>query len=413
MQYLIIGAGPAGVTAAEEIRRRDAQGSISLLGDEAEPPYSRMAIPYLLTGQIDETGTHLRPSADHYDRLRIDTVKGRRVAKVDTSARQVEYHDGGRQGFDRLLIATGAHPVRPPIDGLDLPAVHSCWTLADARRIGALARPGAHVVLMGAGFVGTIVLEALARRGVVLTVVEMGDRMVPRMMDDVAGAMLKRWCEGRGVAVRTSTRITRIEARQAPALAVVLDSGDTLPADLVVVSAGVQPNIAFLAGSGIATRSGVLVDDHLCTNLPGIYAAGDVCQGADMLSGMPEVHAIQPTATEHGRVAAANMVGDRLAFIGSLNMNVLDTLGLVSTSFGHWQGNGGDAVRHHDGWRYLRLEFDGGSDRLIGAQTVGVTEHVGVLRGLIQSKCGLGRWKDRLMQHPEQFMQGYVGTVQV
>ncbi len=412
MHYVIIGAGPAGVTAAEAIRQGDPGGAISLIGDEPEAPYSRMAIPYLLTGQIDEAGTHLRPAVDHYARLGIDTLSGCRVTNIDPLGHQLSLDDGRRRGFDRLLIATGSHPSRPPIDGLDLPGVHHCWTLDDARRIAALAKPGAKVVLMGAGFVGTIVLEALARRRVALTVVEMGDRMVPRMMDDIAGTMLKRWCESRGVAVRTSTRIVGIDA-QAPSLGVRLEGGETLPADLVVVSTGVRPNLDFLAGSGIATAEGVLVDDHLQTNMPGIYAAGDVCQSADMVSGAAEVHAIQPTAAEHGRVAAANMVGNDLPFIGSLNMNVLDTLGLVSTSFGHWQGNGGSSVRHQDGWRYLRLEFDHAEDRLIGAQTVGLTEHVGVLRGLIQSKRRLGPWKDILMSHPEQFMQGYVATVGV
>lgn len=435
MRYVIVGAGPAGVTAAETIRRLDASGSIVLIGDEAEAPYSRMAIPYYLIGKVGEEGTHLRHEPNHYESLGIEYRKGRRVAKIDSSKNQITLDDGSHLDYNSLLLATGARPVQPPIEGLDLPGVHNCWTLADARKIAELAKPGSHVVLMGAGFVGTIVLEALAMRDVKLTVVEMGDRMVPRMMDDTAGNMLRDWCESKGVAVKTSTRITKIAttcdvpadkpkgfftrlfgnddekpegAAPDDALCVHLSDGSVLPAHVVVVSAGVKPNIEYLQGSGITIDQGVLVDDHLRTNLQGVFAAGDVCQSRDLMTGEFHVHAIQPTATEHGRTAAYNMTGHDMRFVGSLNMNVLDTLGLISCSFGTWQGEGGESVKlvDHDNWKYLRLEFKG--NKLIGAQLVGMTEHVGALRGLIQTARDLGEWKQVLLENPARFMDAYV-----
>ncbi|HRI93128.1 MAG TPA: FAD-dependent oxidoreductase, partial [Accumulibacter sp.] len=136
MRHLIIGNGPAGVVAAETLRRADAQAEITLLGDEAEPPYSRMAIPYLLSGKIGEAGTYLRKDADHFERLRIKLLHGR-AAALDAGQQTVTLSDGSTLAWDRLLIASGAHPVRPPIPGIDLPQVLSCWTLADARRIAA------------------------------------------------------------------------------------------------------------------------------------------------------------------------------------------------------------------------------------------------------------------------------------
>lgn len=431
MRYVIVGAGPAGVTAAEMVRQFDPESRITLVGDETEAPYARMAIPYFLVGKVGEDGTHIRPDPDHYQRLGIEHLR-RKVVRVRPSANQVILDDGTHLDYNQLLIATGASPIRPRIEGLGLPGVHSCWTLADARRIAELAKPGAHVVLMGAGFVGTIVLEALALRQVTLTVVEMGDRMVPRMMDEVAGTMLKRWCESKGVAVHTDTSITSIRPAAAAAekpglfsrlfggskaaapaggLTVQLSSGKALDADLVVVSAGVRPNIGFLEGSGIKIDQGILVDDHMRTNIPGVFAAGDVAQSRDLMSGEFHVHAIQPTATEHGRVAAANMTGHDVPFVGSLNMNVLDTLGLISSSFGIWQGVGGASARLVDaeGWRYLRLEFD--EDRLIGAQAVGLTDRVGALRGLIQSGVRLGAWKEVLLASPQRFGEAYVAKL--
>ncbi len=411
MDYLILGAGPAGVIAAETLRRTDPEGAVTLVGDEGEPPYSRMALPYLLAGNIDEAGAHLRHGDGHYERLGIRCVDGRAVS-VDAKGRSVTLDSAERLSFDRLLIATGSRPLRPPIPGMDLAGVENCWTLADARAIAARARAGARVVLMGAGFIGCIVLEALARRNVALTVVEMADRMLPRMMDETGGAMIKRWCEGKGVRVLTATRVTAIE-KKGDGLALALDSGETLEADLVVCATGVAPNVDFLDGSGIETDAGILVDHRLETSVPGVFAAGDVAQGPDFSTGERAVHAIQPTASEHGRIAALNMAGRETRYRGSLAMNVLNTLGLVSSSFGLWDGvDGGETARAVDaaGFKYLRLSFDG--DVVVGALALGLTQHVGVIRGLVQTRVRLGPWKDVLLAEPQRVMDAYLERTQ-
>jgi NADPH-dependent 2,4-dienoyl-CoA reductase/sulfur reductase-like enzyme len=428
MQHVIIGAGPAGVIAAETLRKADPRGDVILIGDEPEPPYSRMAIPYLLIERIQEAGTHLRHAADHYQKQAIQ-VRQDRVTAVDTVNRRLTLNSGAALTYDRLLIATGSRPIKPPVPGIDLPGVHPCWTLEDARHILRLAQPGARVVLIGAGFIGCIILEALAERGVDLTVVEMGDRMVPRMMNQTAGHLIKRWCEAKGVKVHTATRVNGIEAGPGPGalqrlaeavglgdgktashnLLVDLDNGHELAADLVISAAGVRPNVDFLRNSAVQLDQGVLVDQHLRTNVPEIFAAGDVAQGRDFSTGSYQVHAIQPTAGDHGRVAALNMAGRDAAFQGSFNMNVLDTLGLISSSFGLWMGvDGGDSVElcNPDEYRYLSLEFQ--DDVMVGATSLGLTQHIGVLRGLIQSRVKLGQWKDKLKQDPSRIMEAYL-----
>lgn len=411
MDYVIVGAGPAGVIAAENLRRADPAGKVVLIGDEPEPPYSRMAIPYLLAENIGEDGTHLRHGGGHYDGLGVEVLRDR-VAKVDTKGRQLTLEGGGTRSYDRLLIATGSRATRPPIPGMELDGVQNCWTLDDARRIAAEAQKDSRVVLMGAGFIGCIVLEALAKRGVQLTVVEMEDRMVPRMMDETGGELIKRWCESQGVTVLTSTKVESI-AQAADGLKLTLGDGKTLDADLVVCATGVKPNIAFLEGSGIATDTGVLVDERLQSSVEGVFAAGDVAQGPDFSTGERQIHAIQPTASEHGRIAALNMAGRETPYRGSLSMNVLATLGLISSSFGLWQGvkNGQQAKAvDKDGFKYLRLEFDG--DILVGALALGLTQHVGVVRGLIQTRAPLGEWKDRLLQDPHLVMNAYLECAQ-
>ncbi len=410
MRHVILGNGPAGVIAAETIRRHAPTDSITLIGDESGPPYSRMAIPYLLRGAITEAGMHLRKEPDHFMRLDIALRPGKATV-VDTVRQNVLLDDGAFVPYDRLLIATGATPLRPPIPGIDLPCVQNCWTLGDARRIMAMAQPGARVLQIGAGFIGCIILEALAARGVRLSVVEMADRMVPRMMGPAAGGMIRDWVERQGIAVHTSTGVEAIE-RDAP-FAVVLSTGERVPVDLVICAAGVRPNIGFLQDSPIRCLQGVLTDEHMQTTVAGVYAAGDCAEAFDVASGKTIVSAIQPNAADQGYCAGMNMAGRRAQLPGVTQINVLDTLGLVSTSFGQWQGiPGGDHAELTDAanFRHIRLEFDG--DVLVGSNAIGLTDHVGVLRGLTQSRVALGKWKDELLRNPLRVMEAYLASAQ-
>jgi NAD(P)H-nitrite reductase large subunit len=283
----------------------------------------------------------------------------------------------------------------------------------DARAIVARAKAGSPVVLIGAGFIGCIILEALVEREVSLSVVEKGDRMVPRMMDNVAGGLLQRWCENKGVRILTNSGVVGF-TKLGEGLSVNLDSGESLTADLVITAMGVRANIDFLSGAGIETDQGILVNAHLQTNWADIFAAGDVAQGRDFSTGANMVQAIQPTSVEHGRIAAINMAKEEMVtHQGSLNMNVLDTLGLISSSFGQWMGvDGGEqaTLLDEDEFRYMQLQFNG--NYLIGASTLGHTQHIGVLRGLIRSRVPLGVWKERLKKDPTRLMEAYLGSVQ-
>jgi len=415
MKHLILGAGPAGVIAAETIRKHAPADEILIVGDEPEAPYSRMAIPYLLMGKIGEAGTHLRHTGGHYDQLRITLRRGRAVG-LDPAARRVKLDDGSTLDYDRLLIATGSSPATPPIPGIAGSGVHSCWTLADARAIMALAKPGARVLQMGAGFIGCIIMEALAARGVKLAVVEMGDRMVPRMMGPTAGGMIKAWCRRKGVEVHTGARVERIDREASGVMKVKLSDGQVLDADLVISATGVKPNIGFLEHSGVRCLVGVLTDEHLQSNVPGVYAAGDCAEAFDKVSGQMIVSAIQPNAADQARVAALNMVGQAATLPGVTQINVLDTLGLISASFGQWEGlPDGEHVELTEpdeatGGRHLSLQFS--DDRLIGCNAIGWTQHVGVMRGLVEGRVPLGEWKGKLLHDPTRLMEAYLDAAQ-
>ncbi len=419
MRHVILGNGPTGVVAAETIRKKNPTDEIVIVGDEHERPYSRMAIPYLLEGKIAESGTLLRHDPHHWERTGISLVEARATA-IDTSASVVRLSNGDALPYDRLLIATGSHPVRPPIPGMDLPDVVSCWTLDDARKIQDRLRPGAKVLQMGAGFIGMIIMEAIAttvnKTGGKLTVVEMGDRVVPRMMTPEASRLIQAWSEKAGVEILCSTRVTSVATKAGGGVTVTFGDGAARDFDFVICATGVVPTIDYLKGSGveIGKLGGIVVDARMQTTVPGIYAAGDCTESVDFSTGDFMVNAIQPNAADQALVAGANMAGGAALTRGGLRMNVLETFGLISTSYGQWWGaEGGEHVEEVDAaeFRYIRLEFMG--DRVIGATVVGRTHHIGALRGLIQTGVKLtAEWKARLMTDPNKFMDAYLACGQ-
>jgi NAD(P)H-nitrite reductase large subunit len=407
MRHLILGAGPAGVTAAETLRKADPAASITLLGGEGEAPYARMALPYLLAGRIGEEGLRIRSDPDHYRSLGIELVQGR-ARSVEPSAGRVALEDGRVLPYDRLLVATGSRPTLQDIPGITLPGVRTCWTLEDARALLREARPGTRVVQMGAGFVGCIIMQGLVSLGVDLTILVRSGRMVSRMMNPPTSALIRRWCQAKGVKIRVETLPEAITAEEGH-LQVRLPGGEALPADLYLCLVGVKPSMAFLEGTGVATAAGILVDGTMATSVPGIYAAGDVAEHVDIVTGARSVNAIQPNAVDQGRIAALNMAGRPASSRGTFPFNILDTLGLLSSSFGAWQGvPGGDAVEVLDEarFRYLRLEFVG--DHLVGANAVGLSQAIGALRGLIEGRVPLGPWKARLRENPARIMEAYL-----
>jgi NAD(P)H-nitrite reductase large subunit len=377
-----------------------------------------MAIPYLLIGNVKEEGTYLRKNPNHFADLKVNVLRAQ-VKSASVATKTIALTDGKTVTYNTLLVATGSHPVHPPIPGMDAPGVHTCWTMDDARKIMARATQGARVLQLGAGFIGCIIMEALAARGVKLSVVEMGDRMVPRMMGPTAGGMIRDWCEAKGVQVFTGTKVESITAAADGVLQVKLSSGQTVEVDLVISAAGVRPAIGYLKDSGITCLLGVLTDEHMQTNAPGVYAAGDCAEAFDKVSGKTIVSAIQPNAAEQARVAGMNMVAFSRGLKAQANLkgvtqiNVLDTLGLISASFGDWQGRpGGEHVELTDkpAGRHLSLRFEG--DVLVGCNSVGWTAHVGVMRGLVEGQVKLGVWKDHLLKDPTKLMEAYLACAQ-
>ncbi len=402
-RHVIVGGGTAGWNAIATLRELDGGDSeIVLVADET--PYSRMVLPYYLARDIAESHVYIA-TPRKLAALNVEARLGARAVGIDAAANRLILEGGAEVEYDNLLLATGSSPVKAPVPGADGEGVHSFWTLPQARAVAAGAGAGARVAMIGAGFIAFTILNALVSRGVRLTVVELESRILPRMIDDAGAAIVQDWLVRRGVEVRTSAEVASIEDREGAKLLRFRDGPD-LEADMVIMATGIRPNVDWAAGAGLATNQGILVDAHCRTSVENIYAAGDIAEGPDAVTGERAVHAIEPTAMQHGRVAAANMAGRQTAYKGSLLMNIVDVLDLEVASFGHWDDAEAEVFEASLPGRpaYRKLLFRGG--RMTGAIILGktreiwTTNDVGMLKGLVYTGADLSAWKERLRKNP-------------
>jgi NAD(P)H-nitrite reductase large subunit len=253
------------------------------------------------------------------------------------------------------------------------------------------------------------------KRGWKLTVVERERQVLPRMLDAPAAKIVQQWLSQRDVAVHCSAAVQEIRAT-GDGKEVVLESGQAIPADIVILATGIRANTEFLAGSGLGIDQGILVDDRMRTNVEAIYAAGDVAQGPVLFGSERAVHAIQPTAVDHGRVAGANMAGREVHYPGSLLMNIVDICGLQGSSFGKWNDQQSEAftIENDAGYVYRKLLWTG--DQITGAiflgqpNDMGMLTDVGMVKGLMQTQTRLGSWKDYLRENPFDIRRAYVAS---
>lgn len=414
-RHVIVGGGTAGhnaITAIRQLEPRDEPSDLVLVS--AERPYSRMVLPYYLGRTIAESHV-FTATPGRLAQLGVKAHLGRRAVGLDARAGKLTLDDDTVLEYDDLLIATGSSAVRPPVPGADGPGVHSFWTLEQARRVVAEVSAGSHVVMVGAGFIAFTILNSILRLGARLTIVEIAPQILPRMIDRDGAGLVEAWLRKHGVEVRTSATLKAIE-QVGGKRRLSFEAGDPLDADVVIMATGIRPNLEWLRGSGIPVNRGVLVDDHLRSSVSTVYAAGDVAEGRDLVTGHPDVHAIEPTAMEHGRVVGANMAGRAVSYRGSLLMNIVDVCELDVASFGRWDDPQAEVVATVRPERPAYRKLLWHSDRLTGAMILGraddvwTTNDVGMLKGLVQTGVALGRWKERLSRNPFEIKPAFIAS---
>ena len=392
-QYVLIGNSAATLAAIDWIRKYDRQGRIILINREAGPAYSRVALPYYVAGEMTLDDLLIRQTAD-YKKAGVQLVDSAPVTEIDAGAEQVVLSDGRKIRYHRLLIGTGSMCVAPPIRGLDTITPHYLWTLDDAKGMRAAAEKARTAVIIGGGFIGMLAAEALRKLKIRLTIVEMTPQLLPQLLDEAGGKVFGKAVQDEGVTLRLGARVEAV-AQQNGHVEVTLAGGETIVADMVAVAAGVKPNISCVAKGPCKLNRGIVVDDRLQTDCANIYAAGDVAEVKDFLSGEHTIHAIWPTAVDQGRAAGAAMAGAAVRYPGSLGMNVVELFNVTLAQVGRFKEASTDDVKLLGGQGSLyRKVVVGPNGDIVGAMYLGDANGVaemGVIHGMIKRRT---QWRE-------------------
>ena len=361
----IVGAGIAGLSAAESARVATPDAEIILVSKEAELPYYRLNLTRYLAGEIGEAQLPIYPQ-EWFAQQRIDLVLGTEVSNLVPDRRAIVLEGGSEIEFDKLILTCGAHPFVPPLPGSHLEGVQVLRSLQDARALQQMAQPDLSCVCIGGGILGLETAAALARRGVQVTLLENFKWLLPRQLDHAGAEVLERHVAGLGINVRLSATTVEVMGDRR-VCAVAMADGSSLETELVVIAAGVRPNSHLARRAGLEVNQGIIVDSHLATSCPDVYAAGDLAEHRGILYGIWE------PARYQGVIAGKNAVGAHIEFGGIPRANTLKVLGVSLFSVGEIEAKDGSYQvigREQDG-NYARFFFR--DSHLVGAILIGDT----------------------------------------
>jgi nitrite reductase (NADH) large subunit len=370
-----------------------------VISDELSMPYSRCLLTGYISGKVPAKNLFFRPER-FYQKNRIDLLLGRQAVSVDPQARKVLLADGQAIGYVKLLLATGSNALLHEIRGKDLPGVFVLRTLKDAERIAQAATSAQRAVVMGGGLVGLGSAIALRTLGLEVTVVVASQSILSQNIDLEGARILVRHLERNGLRFIFDTDVEEVQGdRQVKG--VRLSDGQDLECELVIPAKGVRTNAGLAASAGAAVERGVLVDDRMRTTVPDIYAAGDVAQAREFLTGRKEVMTIWPVAAEQGKLAGMDMAGGEVDYLGGVAMNTVDFFGLPVVSIGETRQRMDPAglefltaVDEARG-RYRKVILRDG--KVVGAILIGDTESAGAYTGLMCTRVDVREVRDLLL----------------
>lgn len=333
MHYVIIGNGGAGTSALTTIREVDRDSDITILSREKYPAYSPCSLPNLLSGELEKSKIFRFPDT-FYDQHDAAFLRNTSALSISPGTKEISLSNGERLKYDKLLISAGARPIIPrEMEGLDLRGVHVMGTLdSTVAIIDHLQREAKEAVVIGGGFMGIETATMLRKRGIEVTVVELLPSILSRMLDTDVSRKVEEIIRRNGVNLLLNRAVTAVQGTHD--VQGVKIGKRTIPCDMVVVAIGVAPNLRVVKGSGIRTDRGIIVDRHMRTNRTNIYAAGDITEVTDRISGTHGTHAIWPNAIEQGRVAGLNMAGVPSSYEGAEVVNILDVFGTPVITMG-------------------------------------------------------------------------------
>lgn len=401
MKYVIIGNGPAAISALEAIRELDRDGSIAILSKEPHLAYGRVFLPQLIDGECELPDILTRP-ATYYDELDCEVRLGEIAAEIDRSRKRVRVDGGDSLSYDKLLVATGASATVPKIPGVELEGVSVLRTVDDARNIQKWIENAKHAVVMGAGPVGLHSTQVLVRNGVGVSVVISSGHVLSTIAPRSATRVFEEKLSNAGVALHFGRSVVEIRGERR-VRGVTLDDGRSIACDLVVIGKGVSPETRLVDGLGLTVGEGIRVDASLRTDDPDIYAAGDVVEGHDTVRRRPRLNAMWPNAVLQGRIAGLNMAGRKTLNPGNTNLNTGRFFGIPFAAIGLSQPEHAtqSCIRLRDGREYGHLVLSkrrNGTQHILGAVLIGKTDGMGVLQTLIGTQANVAPYIDALVE---------------
>jgi NAD(P)H-nitrite reductase large subunit len=395
-EYLIIGNSAGAIGAAEAIREVDRVGCTFMVSDELYLAYSRPLISEYLTGERTIEEMLFRP-ADFYEQNNIRLLLDKKVRSLGLERKEVELAGGERIKWQKLLLATGGKPIVPDIRGLDKKGVFTFLTLDNAKTIVSFIDKVRHAVVIGGGLIGISVAEALMKLGVIVTVVEMKDRILNTILDDEASLMAEQNLKHKGFGVITNH--TASEFIGGPSVeGVIMDNGERVLCEMVVIAIGVLPRTELALNTEIEVNRGIVVDRHMATSYANVYACGDVAEAYDFVYGMNRVIPIWPNAYIGGRVAGHNMAGIKAEYLGGTAMNSLNYFGMDIATAGivaPQDSSSYEVIRRRSDDVYQKVVLS--DDVVVGMVFVRDIEKSGMVFGLMRERVNVSNFKEKLL----------------
>ncbi len=388
-EYLIVGNGAAGTTAAENIRKQDSKGDITIVTDEDMAFYYRLRLNEFIAGDLSEKDLLARKD-NWYADSKIDLRLNSRITGADHNKKVLTTAEGEEIKYNKLLIAAGSHSFIPPLNGADREGVFSIRNISDARAIIKHAGNVEEIVIIGGGLLGLEAGNAFIKMGKKVTVVEFAPRLLPRQLDLEGADRLRKIMEGMGFAFRLDARTKEIKGGNSVE-SVLLENGEEIPIQMVIISAGVRPNMELAESLGLEFDKGIKIDERLMTSVPGIYAAGDVAE----FKGMP--YGIWPAAMEQGKIAGINMAGGDALYSGTTMANKLKVAGIDLASAGEIDSDGKFESKIVSIEKvYKKIVLD--NDRIIGCIMLGDTKAFSRITKMMSEKKDVSTIKDEILK---------------
>lgn len=398
MRVVIIGNGAAGNQAAETIRKHNDKTELIMLSHETFPEYSACALPDCMAGWIPRSNLFLKNESD-YEKQRIKTLFGRQVSYIDVQNKELSIEDK-LIAYDKLILASGSRPIIPPLNGSNLEGNFVLKSVADLDRI--LEYRSSRVVVVGSGNIGVEVAEALEIQGSQVVLIELLERLMPRIFSNKAAAILRDSLEKHHIKVLTGEKV--LEVTGAKRVEGIITDKREIPCDTIIWAVGVRQNVELALQAGIETGrlGGIKVNRHMQTNIKDVYACGDCIESFDILSGKPSLSLLWPSAKRQAEVAALNCLGREIEYEGSLNVVIeefYDTsfvaIGLTADALKEYEVQ---LIEKEDSRGYYCLAVL--DDRVIGLELIGDCDRVGVIMSLIKNRTAIPEVK-RIISNPE------------